>query len=1182
MVVEEITITLSGGAPWGFRLQGGVEHQRPLQVAKVRKRSKACRAGLREGDELVSINESSCEHMSHAQAMNFIDSIPGSLRIRVKRAPAGFQSVVLVARAPSPRIDKEYRAALRAKSPSSSKVQQSSVRQAYYSTSMSQNVRSGVASPFGSEAYYGETDSDADVAAHDRQRKPKRRSPSNSPGKAGYTSPEMGEASEMSGYDSAPDVQGYTRMGFDSQDGSLPGVVHREVVYQPSPSGAWSSQTSTETSSMSADEQSSQDLVLEEEENGFQEPTNVPLVSPERAKGALRLTSRSQLVPMVGPVEKPVDEELTKTYMDKAKQAKLNRGDTLQDKQVKEARKKCRTIASLLTDAPNPHSKGVLMFKKRRQRSKKYTLTSYGSVDEDILQDSQEEDSHFLGSESELDEEGFSAAPDPTWDSDYLENLEKRSASRGLERNEAEEHCSLNTGLCDTTGRGAKLFEQQRKRAKEHAKKISIAQEQQSLMQSQSHHEIQTQPSNVSVQGKKQVKIQPPPVAPKPTKLPELRMQEEVCATKTQIAGSPLQVTPSTVIDHTPSITVPVHNLVPLTNQPINAALATMPPPSASLPELPASSVLNRTARPFAPGFISHRAATAPVVFRPNTAKKTPRPVSVVALVATPFSAPSDEKVIDVPPASFTVSQMSGDVPAEVSSTLVPMPTEPLQHSAIPDPAISLTPNPPLLVENIQSHTITQTVVPDSSVPVPIAAPPAGFTDPITITSIASSQSTAPESQMIPVDPMTSAVPATPVSTMTQLSSVVHQEKSTEVAPTAGGKTGILQEARRRSANKPMFKVFDNKKTSPNPELLSMVQNLDDRHKHAYTEHVSLAEDPYNFVDRRGRIAPPVAPKPRIIPEMPPIPHSGGKGAELFARKQNRRDLFVIDSAPSHPQQQQHYTEPQSAMPMMQPGDPSSWKYSPNVRAPPPIGYNPLLSPSCPLVLQRGGVKGTEIKPKVGKSGHGIQKEGIRAIDFMRRQPYQLNSAMFRFGGDSSTQSSGPSYQRQPQVGHTLSQPRQVPVKAARVYEIKRFSTPTPMSAPTICPTVITPRAQTSLAEPLCRSDMASPTSTPVSPPPQPEPVTAALSARAPGLPELPKMSATPIFLPTPYSPPASLSSMSSQSCQGLQATKQFKSAPELSPLPPVPLKPTTQAPKPRFIATRAGIQPHIWRPGAV
>ena len=35
MVAEEVMITLSGGAPWGFRLQGGSEHQKPLQVAKV-------------------------------------------------------------------------------------------------------------------------------------------------------------------------------------------------------------------------------------------------------------------------------------------------------------------------------------------------------------------------------------------------------------------------------------------------------------------------------------------------------------------------------------------------------------------------------------------------------------------------------------------------------------------------------------------------------------------------------------------------------------------------------------------------------------------------------------------------------------------------------------------------------------------------------------------------------------------------------------------------------------------------------------------------------------------------------------------------------------------------------------------------------------------------------------------
>ena len=55
-------------------------------LEQVRKRSKACRAGLREGDELVSINEQACGSLSHGQAMNLIDSSPGLLHIRVKRS----------------------------------------------------------------------------------------------------------------------------------------------------------------------------------------------------------------------------------------------------------------------------------------------------------------------------------------------------------------------------------------------------------------------------------------------------------------------------------------------------------------------------------------------------------------------------------------------------------------------------------------------------------------------------------------------------------------------------------------------------------------------------------------------------------------------------------------------------------------------------------------------------------------------------------------------------------------------------------------------------------------------------------------------------------------------------------------------------------------------------------------
>ncbi len=862
----------------------------------------------------------------------------------------------------------------------------------------------------------------------------------------------------------------------------------------------------------------------------------------------------------------------------------MNRGDTITDKRVKEARSKCRTIASLLTDAPNPHSKGVLMFKKRRQRSKKYTLTSFGSVDEDMRQDSQEEDGIFPGSESEFDEEGFSAAPDPTWDSDYIEMLEKRSASRG----EEGEGGALSPGLSDTSGKGAQLFEQQRRRAEEHAKKMEAAQEQLqsqmlgiALKETPAPPQLQTpqpQPAPLT-----KPNVQPPPVAPKPAgpsktlhhEGPPAEMQN-----MTQMATPQTTSTvPVMVNGDTSNTMAPAPAALPITSLSVPSAEPVMPPQPAPLPELPSSSVLNRTARPFAPGCVTNRAATAPVVFRPTVSKKTPRPVSV-AVVAHPFSAPSEEHAMSVNPASFvsqvTMSQMSAKVPPKM------IPTQPfMPGKSVPPPVSVESYSQPVLhcssVENIQVASvpppIVQTQGPTCPVDAETTVPPAIPVD-NTVTAVAP--------VMAPVTPQAIAIPSQTSSILTSAASetsltgtpvspVVYHEKSSATT----GRTGILQEVRRRSSYKPMFKIPDSKKNLPNPELLSMVQNLDERPRHEYYEPENIT---HNIDDNRARVPPPVAPKPRVIPEMSQIPQAEGKGAELFARRQSRMDLFVVDSphlqpAPLQPQQSQsviNLIKPQKNSPT-----PSHWKYSPNVRAPPPIGYNPLLSPSCPVGVQRGGAKMSEGSSKVSKGSYGVPKEGIKALDFMRRQPYQLNPAMFSFGGGTSTQSSVSSYQRQQREGHTLIPPKQIPVKAARVYEIKRFSTPTPMSAPTLNPTVIVPRSRTTLGERISHSDMTSPL---------PEPVFKSTPApsRAPGLPELPKISTVPIPHPMPYSPPAPMSSMSSLSYSGLQAAKQFKSAPELSSLPPGPLKSPIQAPKPRFIATRVGIQPHVWRPGTL
>ncbi|KAM4607296.1 synaptopodin 2-like protein [Polymixia lowei] len=1215
MVAEEVIITLSGGAPWGFRLQGGVEHQKPLQVAKVRKRSKACRAGLREADELMSINEQPCETLSHAQAMNLIDSSPGMLHIRVKRAPAGFQSVVLLTRAPSPRIDKEYRAALRAMSPSH--PLHPPVREVLRSRS---SLASGLTSPPGSEAYYGETDSDADVAGYERQRRQKRRSPNNpTPGKpSGRASPEGGETSEMSGYDSAPDARVYPSLldgrggaGAEGAEG-LPGVARREVIYQPAP-GMWSSQTSTETSSIisSADDQGPRDTA-QEEDSGFLEPTKVPLVSPERAKEAMMLGSRSQLVPMVGPLDTPVDEELSTTYVEKAKQAKLNRGDTQQDKNVKEAKTKCRTIASLLTDAPNPHSKGVLMFKKRRQRSKKYTLTSFGSVDEDMCRDSQEEDGVFPGSESEFDEDGFSAVPDPTWDSDYLDMLEKRAAAGTGGRGDGAEDAP-SPGLSDTTGKGAQLFEQQRKRAAEHAKKVEAAQPQapprpQILEQPPMYQQNQLQPQT---QPQVQPNLQPQQMMPASTALQEdaqsMAPQAPVATQVHNMANGDLAYSSVSMA----SLMMPSP---PVAAKPATASVTILtsptPPAETPLPELPSSNVLNRTARPFAPGFIANRAATAPVVFRPAVTKRAQRPASA-AVVPPPFSASSKLATNVATSDSQSLFSPSFTVPGGSIAPTPPAAATP-PHPALFTSAETMQAAPPMTVPPAPFTSVPPVSMPSmptaSMLPTPHApfapAPVAPMPQaPVSVATV----SPAPVAPMPPVQvPVAQPAPA-PIAHVAPVS-VVSQPDAVAPTPVPGstGRTGILLDARRRGGRpRPMFNVPDVKKNSPNPALLSMVQNLDDRPaRHRYGPPPSEA---YNGCaeeelgeDCRGRMPPPVAPKPRVIHEVPQIPQAEGKGAQLFARRQSRMGMYVVDTPPETPLQQEMFSgEPRSTSP--NPSIPSQWKYSPNIRAPPPIGYNPLLSPSVPVGPQR------DIKPdNRGRGGMGVQKEGIKVLDFMRRQPYQLNSAMFSYGGSATNLSAMPSYQVQRQqqqqqqsgyasmVGSSLTQPRQIPIKAARVYEIKRFSTPTPMSAPTLTPKVIAPRSATTLGERL--THMTSPPPGPLTPPPAfgsglarvpfstpaPAPAPTSAPSHPAGLPNLPKISATPIpnlvpnALPVPYTPVSYNT--------GLQTAKQFQSAPELSLLSSLPpLKPNpVQVPKPRFVATKGGIQPRVWRPGAM
>lgn len=300
-------------------------------------------------------------------------------------------------------------------------------------------------------------------------------------------------------------------------------------------------------------------------------------------------------------------------------------------------------------------------------------------------------------------------------------------------------------------------------------------------------------------------------------------------------------------------------------------------------------------------------------------------------------------------------------------------------------------------------------------------------------------------------------------------------------------RTGILQEAKRRNTAKPMFTFKDTPKLSPNPALLSLVQNSEGKKGTATgfesgpeEDYLSLGAEACNFMQAaKQKVPPPVAPKPSLkvsptdttpispvwsppavavaqppafpvprSPEVaspapvktvqpafpPPQPPStlnlagplkgpqtaashqnytpkmtpttplgnavlaggvgpafempqalSGKGAQLFAKRQSRMEKYVVDSETV----QAHMARASSPTPSL----PASWKYSSNVRAPPPVAYNPIQSPSYPLAATKPQSK----SPGVAKTTKKKPKKALSSLEVMKHQPYQLNASLFTF-----------------------------------------------------------------------------------------------------------------------------------------------------------------------------------------
>ncbi|XP_063346277.1 PDZ and LIM domain protein 5a isoform X4 [Pelmatolapia mariae] len=87
-MTSNYNVTLTGPAPWGFRLQGGKDFNMPLTISRLTDGGKAAKGGIAVGDMVLSIDGISTDGMNHLEAQNKIKSCTGNLSLTLQKAPS--------------------------------------------------------------------------------------------------------------------------------------------------------------------------------------------------------------------------------------------------------------------------------------------------------------------------------------------------------------------------------------------------------------------------------------------------------------------------------------------------------------------------------------------------------------------------------------------------------------------------------------------------------------------------------------------------------------------------------------------------------------------------------------------------------------------------------------------------------------------------------------------------------------------------------------------------------------------------------------------------------------------------------------------------------------------------------------------------------------------------------------
>ncbi|XP_060682377.1 synaptopodin-2-like isoform X1 [Hemiscyllium ocellatum] len=980
---DYICVTISGGAPWGFRLQGGKEHKLPLQISKVRKKSKACRAGLCEGDEMISINGKPCSELTHSEAMQLIDGTSENLQILIKRP--------ISEKADQPEYE-DYEGTKR----------QETVESRMQVSDSKTSCKHGL--PFElyisesqDEAYYGETESDTDVTGkkegNQRQNVSslllKECTPSGESRQdpkwkekrgAQHTAMVELQLSLTQGKLGDPETTAVTVIGAEKIPSAArePTTLYESIQKTESAASETNGNVTTQTASATISHQNRSDkkvkLVESElqgtEADSYQSRVELSLDSSDREHSG-REASTSEvgsacadslaedgqsktrsnppfLVGISSEGTEPGSEgtrsgkDSTRTHKHRARQAKIRRSESLSEKQVKEAKSKCKSIALLLTATPTPSSKGALMFKKRRQRAKKYTLVSYGTGEFDP-DDDQEDSIEFAlvpTSDSDLDEDfcaDVNSAQVVTfdWDTGLVEVEKKEKTEDEMQR------------LPESKGKGALLFAKRKQRIDQ----FTAEQEEMrrtGANEAASTHTVETE--NLY-----------------------------------QTTKSSLYDSSNTIQNHATENYIDVSKLHGTENVRGGKARSEMVIQNSKSAETNRAGAMNRTAIPF-PG-VQNRAAApfSPTRNVANSLSNVPPPPPYSSISPPPdnihrIASPPLASVAQ--PAKWSPMGIAGEqiasrdericVPAIKTGILQDArkrnTTKPM-FTFVDRPKVA--PNPELL-SMVKGKTDRRRGVDQ---------PGGGF-------------ESGPEEDYLSLGAEASNFLQTPA---------VKQKKPPPVAPKPfvksppTGPNPTLPPLSPPGVTSAQAPVHSSKSAKQMSVKLHSVQPVNTWYQSQGSANQFVSSTgPQSVTSTHSYPSkmPPTTPIANSAPaggmgpayEMPALK---GKGAQLFARRQSRMEKYVVDSSTVKARQ----ARSSSPTPSM----PASWKYSSNIRAPPPLAYNPIHSPSYPPgILKAHAQSASSSKPNKGAKVKGTKKP-LNALDVMKHQPYQLNSSLFTF-----------------------------------------------------------------------------------------------------------------------------------------------------------------------------------------